>query len=194
MAVPAPHGFRYYDTAPTRHFRRPIRRTIDPHGDNESFRVDGFRQFIEHAADAFLFVACRDDDGELRLKGWLSALHGFENAVLCRPRRGTRRQAQDELAFRHPHAAYAGIDLELQQVIHLRQFLGAKIDPFAGPNSAQEFHAPDRGKKKERLGTFRVTGRRGEAGRLGQCFGQDHSRNKRITWEMPEEHRVGGVE
>jgi hypothetical protein len=194
MAVSTPRAFRYDHATAPRHFRRPIRRTVDPDGNNESFRIDGFRQFIEHAPDAFLFVARGNDDGELRLKGSFFALHGLENSLLCRPWRGTRRQAQDELAFRHPHATYAGIDLELQQVIHLRQFFRAKIDPFAGPDGPQKFHAPDRGKKKQRLGIFQVSGRRGKAGRLGQGFGEDHSRNQWITWEMPAEDRVVAVE
>ena len=110
--------------------------------------------------------------------------------MLFRFYRGIRRQAQNELAFRDPHAAYAGIDLELQQVAHLRHFFGAKIDLFPGPDSPKEFHAPDRGKKKQRLCRFGITGGRSDAGRLRKRFGQNHAGNQWITREMTGEDRI----
>ena len=77
--------------------------------------------------------------------------------MLFRPSRGICRYAQDELAFRDPHAVYAGIDLKLHQIVHLRQSFGAKIDLFSRPDGTKEFHAPDRGKKKERFWNSGVT-------------------------------------
>ena len=110
--------------------------------------------------------------------------------MLFRFSRVTRRQAQDELAFRDPHASYAGIDLELQQVAHLRHSLGPKVDWFPGPDRTKEFHPPDRGQEEERPRVFRVTGRRRDAGRLRECLGQDHAGNERITREMTGEDRI----
>src|ERR1700682_4954696 len=85
-------------------------------------------------------------DGGLRVCSVLCTL--LRGSRLFRPSRGIRRYAQDELAFRDPHAVYAGIDFKLHQVVHLRQSFGAKIDLFPGPDGTKEFHAPDRGKKK----------------------------------------------
>lgn len=110
--------------------------------------------------------------------------------MLFRSSRGIRRQAQDELAFRDPRAAYAGIDLELQQVAYLRHFFGAQIDLFPGPDGTKEFHAPDRGKKKQRLWNFRVPGCRRDAGRLRERLGQNHAGDQWIIREMTDEDRI----
>jgi len=112
------------------------------------------------------------------------------NSILFRSNRGIRRQTQDKLAFRDPHAAYAGIDLELQQVAHLRHSFRAKIDSFPGPDSTKEFHAPDRGKEEERPGAFRITGGRRDAGRLRERLGQNYARNQWITRKMTGEDRI----
>src|SRR6267143_676163 len=114
----------------------------------------------------------------------------LRDSILFRPLRGIRRQAQDELAFRYPHAAYAGIDLELQQVAHLRHSFGAKSDLFPGSNSTKEFHAPDRGKKEERLWDLAVTGCRRDASRLRERLGQDDAGNQWITGKMTGEDRI----
>ena len=114
----------------------------------------------------------------------------LRDSLLFRSSRGIRRHAQDELAFGDPHASYAGIDLELQQVTHLRHSFGAKIDLFPGSDSTKKFHAFDRRKKKQRLWNFRVTGRRGDAGRLRERLGQDHAGNERITREMAGEYWI----
>ena len=110
--------------------------------------------------------------------------------MLFRPSRGIRRYAQDELAFRDPHAVYAGIDLKLHQVVHLRQSFDAKIDLFPGPDGTKEFHAPDRGKKKQRLWNFEVTRGRRDAGRLRERLGQDDAGNQWITRKMTGEDRI----
>ena len=110
--------------------------------------------------------------------------------MLFRPGRGIRRYAQDELAFRDPHAVYAGIDLKLHQVVHLRQSFGAKIDLFPGPDGTKEFHAPDRGKKKQRLWTFAVTGGRRDAGRLRERLGQDDAGHQRVIRKVTGENRI----
>lgn len=110
--------------------------------------------------------------------------------MLFRPGRGIRRYAQDELAFRDPHAVYAGIDLKLHQVVYLRQSFGAKVDLFPRPDGTKEFHAPDRGKKKERLWNFGVTRGRRDAGRLRERLGQDDAGDKGITRKMTDEDRI----
>ena len=114
----------------------------------------------------------------------------LRDSILFRSSRGIRCQAQDELAFRDPYASYAGIDLELQQVAHLRHSFGTKIDWFPGPDSTKEFHASDRGKQEERPGLFRVTGRRRNAGRLRERLGQDHAGDQWITREMTGKDQV----
>ena len=110
--------------------------------------------------------------------------------MLFRPSRGIRRDAQDELAFRDPHAVYAGIDLKLHQVVHLRQPFGTKIDLFPGSDRTKEFHAPDRRKKKQRLWHFGVTRRRRDAGRLRERLGQDDAGNQWIIRKMTGEDRI----
>ena len=104
--------------------------------------------------------------------------------------RGIRRHAQDELAFRHLHAAYTGFDSKLHQVAHVRQLFGTKINPLPGSNGTKEFHAPDRGKKKHGLRVFGVARRRGNTGRLRESFCQDDARNERITRKMTGEDRI----
>lgn len=110
--------------------------------------------------------------------------------MLFRPARGIRRYAQDELAFRHAHAFYAGLDSKLHQVVHLRQSFSAKLDLFPGPDGPKEFHAPDRGKKKQRLCAFVVTRSRRDPGRLRERLGQDDARNQWITRKMAGEDRI----
>ena len=110
--------------------------------------------------------------------------------MLFRPARGIRRYVQDELAFRHAHAFHAGLDSKLHQVVHLRQSFSAKLDLFAGPDGPKEFHAPDRGKKKERFRIFWVTRGRGDARRLGKRFGEDYARHERVVRKMSGEHRI----
>ncbi len=110
--------------------------------------------------------------------------------MLFRSCRWIRRQAQDQLAFRNPHALYAGIDLELQQVAHLCHSFSPKIDWFPRPDGTKEFHAPDRGQEKERPRVFRVTGRRRDAGRLRERLGQNHAGNEWIAREMSGENRI----
>ena len=84
--------------------------------------------------------------------------------------RWIRCHAQDDLAFRDHDAAYTGLDLELQQIAHLRQPLGTKIYLFPGPNSTREFHAPYGGKKEQRLRLFGMSRGRGDPSRLRECF------------------------
>ncbi len=110
--------------------------------------------------------------------------------MLFRPRREIRRYAQDELAFRDPHAFYSGIYLKLHQVVHLRQSFGAKVDLFSRSDGTKEFHAPNRGKKKQRLCTLRATRRRRDAGRLRERLGQDDAGNQRIIGKMTGEDRI----
>jgi hypothetical protein len=110
--------------------------------------------------------------------------------MLFRPARGIRRYAQDELAFRHAHAFYAGLDSKLHQVVHLRQSFSAKLDLFSGPDGPKEFHAPDRGKKKQRLGRFVVTRSRRDPGRLRERLGQDDAGNQWIIRKMTGEDRI----
>ena len=110
--------------------------------------------------------------------------------MLFRPGRGTRRYVQDELAFRDSHAVYAGINFKLHQVVYLRQSFGAQIDLFAGPDGTKEFHAPNRGKKKERLWNFRATRRRRDAGCLRERLCKDDARNQWITGKMTGEDRI----
>ena len=103
---------------------------------------------------------------------------------------GTRSYVQDELAFRDSHAVYAGLNFKLHQVVHLRQFFGAQIYLFAGPNGMKEFHAPNRGKKEQRLWNFRITRRRRDAGCLRERLGKDDAGNKWITGKMTGENRI----
>jgi hypothetical protein len=110
--------------------------------------------------------------------------------MLFRPSGGIRRYAQDELAFRDPLAVYAGIDLKLHQVVHLRQSFGAEIDLFPGSDGTKEFHAPDRRKKKQWLWNFVVTRRRRNAGRLRERLGQDDAGNQWIVRKMTGEDRI----
>ena len=110
--------------------------------------------------------------------------------MLIRPARGIRRYVQDELAFRHANAFHAGLDSKLHQVVHLRQSFSAKLDLFAGPDGPKEFHAPDRGKKKERLGRVGITRSRRDAGRLRKRLGQDDAGHQWITRKMTGEDRI----
>lgn len=114
----------------------------------------------------------------------------LRGSLLFRPGRGIRRHAQDKLAFRDPHAVYAGIDSKLHQVVHLRQSFGAEIDLFPGSDGTKEFHAPDRGKKKQRLWNFGVTRRRRDAGRLRERLGKDDAGNQWIIRKMTGEDRI----
>ena len=110
--------------------------------------------------------------------------------MLFRPARGIRRYAQDELAFRHAHAFYAGLDSKLHQVVHLRHSFSAKLNLFSGTDGPKEFHAPDRGKKKQRLGRFVVTRSRRDPGCLRERLGQDNARNQWIIRKMTGEDRI----
>ena len=96
VTVSALHGFGYEGPASTRHFRRPIRRSVDPDDDDEFLRIDRARQLIEHAPDALLLVAGRDNDGELRSKYSLCALHVFDrfDIIPAQPRNSPLRSRQ----------------------------------------------------------------------------------------------------
>ena len=100
------------------------------------------------------------------------------------------RYAQDELAFRNADTVYAGIHSELHQVVHLRQFFSAQRDLFPGSNGSKEFHASDRGEKKERPASLAVTGSRRDAGRLGERFGKDDAGHKGIARKMTGENGI----
>ena len=110
--------------------------------------------------------------------------------MLFRRAGGIRRSAQDELAFRNAHTFHAGIDPKLHQVVHLRQSFSAKLDLFSGADGSKEFHAPDRGKKKQRLGPFGITRSRRDASRLRERLGQDDSGNQWIIRKMAGEDRI----
>ena len=110
--------------------------------------------------------------------------------MLFRRVRGFRRSAQDELAFRNAHAFYAGLDSKLHQVAHLRQSFSAKLDLFSGADGPKEFHAPDRGKKKQRLGRVGITRSRRDAGRLRKRLGQDDAGHQWIIRKMTGEDRI----
>jgi hypothetical protein len=110
--------------------------------------------------------------------------------MLFRRAPGIRRHAQDELAFRNAHAFYARIDFKLHQVVHLRQFFSAKLDQFSRPDGPKEFHAPDCGKKKQRLGPFGETRSCRDPGRLRERLGQDDAGNQWIIWKMTGEDRI----
>ena len=119
-----------------------------------------------------------------------SVLCTFLSSMLFRPRREIRRYAQDELAFRDPHAFDSGINLKLHQVVHLRQSFGTKVDLFSRPDGTKEFHAPNRGKKKQRLWNLRVTRCRRDAGRLRERLRKDDPGNQWIIRKMTGEDRV----